>query len=586
MLVPFPAAARPFDTFFPDWTWGRGGIAEGNFEPAEGFWIAPHPPAGVTWTVPSGFNYTPASWSPRAAAWDVSSAVVKVFHGEYWGSWVFELASIDAARGAVVFGRGGFQEARGMATGGALYVEHVRAELDAPGEWYAWANGTIDVFWGAEGVAADVGAPPPPPPPPGALSLAGLETLVDIEGTPTAPAADILFSGITFTGTQPTYLSRPFVAPSGGDWAFGDSAAVYVNGTLRVRFADCTFTALGGNALLLRGWNRNATVERSTFSRVGESAIVTAGRADLGNLSALDVPAGTAIVNCSFSDLGIDVKQAGGVYSALSANTTVAGCVFYSLPRAAININDGAHGGHTIVRNVFAATVLETADHASLNTWDRQPYVQVFEKEEGEKDTSTPRLTHIDQNFFINGGGWGIHPLDHDDGSNAFLDTRNVLFGAGFKNWEGFGRTWHGNLVIRPDYLARASPAPPLPPAATPEGVPLPHFYYFPACVRSLGQASWGARGDVSDGNTCILAQPVANIFGVCNRSQPAASGAVPRAANNSYLVLGGAVDLACGGHMSLAEAQAVGWELGSTVAEAAGLTPDDIVGMIHALLA
>ena len=475
-----------------------------------------------------------------------------------------------------------------MSTGGALYVEHVRAELDAPGEWFAFDNGTVDVFWGSGGrgdaSANSAGAaqqPPPQPPPPGALSLTALEMLIIIEGTPAAPASDIVFSGITFTGTQPTYLARPFVAPSGGDWAFGDSAAVYLNGTARVRIADCAFTALGGNALLLRGWNRDAAVERSTFERIGESAVVTAGRSSLGDLTALDVPAGTSLVNCSFSDLGVDVKQAGGLYSALSANTTVSGCVFYALPRAAININDGAHGGHAIVRNVFAATVLETADHGSLNSWDRQPYVQTYDAR-----ARTPRVTVVDQNLFLNGGGFGIHPLDHDDGSNAFLDTRNVLVGAGFKNWEGFNRTWRGNLVIRPDYLARASPTPPLPPPATPAGVPLPRFYYFPACVRSLGQASWGLLGDASEGNTCILAQPVVNIFGTCNRSQPAASGAVPRAADNVYFVPGGAVDLACGGNMSLAEAQAVGWELGSSEREAASLSPAAIVAMIDALLA
>ncbi len=117
------------------------------------------------------------------------------------------------------------------------------------------------------------------------------------------------------------------------------------------------------------------------------------------------------MLNSSFSLLGSDVKQAGGLYSALSANTTVSGCVFFDLPRAAINFNDGAHGGHTVARNVFAQTVLETADHGSLNTWDREPYVQTY-----AAGARTPAPTHIEQNLFLNGGGFGIHPLDHDDG--------------------------------------------------------------------------------------------------------------------------------------------------------------------------
>jgi hypothetical protein len=330
--------------------------------------------------------------------------------------------------------------------------------------------------------------------------------------------------------------------------------------------------------VLLRGWNRGAALQRSAFARLGESGVVSAGRAALGDLTALDVPEGTALENCSFSDLGVDVKQAGGLYSALSANTTVTGCVFFSLPRAAININDGAHGGHVIARNVFAASVLETADHGCLNTWDREPYVQTY-----NTSARTPRESRISQNFFMN-AAFGIHPADHDDGSNAYTDTRNVLVGAGFKNWQGFNRTWQGNLIVRPDYLAGAG-APPAVPAATPDGVPLPRFFYFPACVRSLGQAAWGALGDAYAGNTCILRSAAAHIFGECNAAAPEASGNVPRAQLNAYYVPGAAVDLRCGGNMSLARAQAVGWELGSTQHDVAALAPADVVAMARALL-
>ena len=155
--VPFPAAARPWDSYFPSWVWGRGGAAEGSFFPPEGYWMASRPTAGDTWAVPSGFSYSPQRWSPRAAAWDVSQAIVKVFHGAYWGSWAFEVAALDAAAGNVTFARGGWQEARGWRTGGALCVENVRAELDAPREWFAFTNGSVDLWW-----PAPAGAPPPP----------------------------------------------------------------------------------------------------------------------------------------------------------------------------------------------------------------------------------------------------------------------------------------------------------------------------------------------------------------------------------------------------------------------------------------
>ena len=77
------------------------------------------------------------------------------------------------------------------------------------------------------------------------------------------------------------------------------------------------------------------------------------------------MPAGTTLQGNIFSNLGIEVKQAGGLYSALSANHTLRSNIFYNLPRAAVNINDGAHGGHELVNNLFFATVRETSDHGT-----------------------------------------------------------------------------------------------------------------------------------------------------------------------------------------------------------------------------
>ena len=188
----------------------------------------------------------------------------------------------------------------------------------------------------------------------------------------------------------------------------------------------------------------------------------------------------------------------------------------------------------------------------------------------------------LSQNLFLNQDSYGIHPCDHDDGSANFEDTNNVLAFAGFKNWQGFSRAWRRNLVIRPDYLA----APPRVPGVTPDGIPLPQFYYFAACVRSLGQFAWGPLADVYDNNTCIINAPSAYIFGSCNPAAPGAAGDVPQTAGNKFLVKGGAVEIACGGKaLTLAAAQAVGYEVGSVQEDAAGLTPGDVVDMVGSVL-
>ena len=194
-----------------------------------------------------------------------------------------------------------------------------------------------------------------------------------------------------------------------------------------------------------------------------------------------------------------------------------------------------------------------------------------------------PLVSRIERNLLLNQDSYSIHPLDHDDGSTQFLDTKNVLAFAGLKNYEGFARTWEQNLIVRPDFLA----APPSVPSVTPDGVPLPAFYYFAACVRSVGQAAWGpALADVYENNTCILDAPSAYIFGTCTPTAPNAAGDVPRTANNTFLVRGGAVEIACGGKsLSLAEAQAVGYDAGSVEVDSAGLAPAVVVAMMREVL-
>ena len=60
----------------------------------------------------------------------------------------------------------------------------------------------------------------------------------------------------------------------------------------------------------------------------------------------------------------------------------------------------------------------------------------------------------------------------------------------------------------------------------------------------------------------------------------------MPRTASNTFLVRGGAVEIACGGKaLSLADAQAVGYEVGSVQGDAAGLAPADVVAMIDSVL-
>lgn len=202
--------------------------------------------------------------------------------------------------------------------------------------------------------------------------------------------------------------------------------------------------------------------------------------------------------------------------------------------------------------------------------------------------------------------------LDHDDGSFMYRDEGNVVAFAGSKNYEGlvcmrmlhmhnmqshvlslllpsFNKSDVGNLFVRPDFEGpgedskRAVLRNALGQRVTAVGVPLPEAFYFPACYRSLGQWTWGRElADISSNNTCILnATSSPYIFGGCNPAAPGADGRVPETSNNSFLTPGGALGISCGGRtLSLEEAQAVGYEVGSTAAATPDL--DAVVSMIH----
>ena len=83
------------------------------FTPPVNFWSSSDPPYGATYSVPSGLHYA-ADMDERVASWTrPDTGFVHAFHGGYWGSWVFAVQGVDLANRSILFGSGGFQEARG-----------------------------------------------------------------------------------------------------------------------------------------------------------------------------------------------------------------------------------------------------------------------------------------------------------------------------------------------------------------------------------------------------------------------------------------------------------------------------------------
>ena len=95
-------------------------------------------------------------------------------------------------------------------------------------------------------------------------------------GPPAVAVSNISMYGIVFRDAAPTFL-EPHGIPSGGDWSLQRTAAVLLQGSEGVNVDHCTFKYLGGVGFMLSGYNRGASVLKSSFSYLGGSAMASWG---------------------------------------------------------------------------------------------------------------------------------------------------------------------------------------------------------------------------------------------------------------------------------------------------------------------
>ena len=339
---------------------------------------------------------------------------------------------------------------------------------------------------------------------------------------------------------------------SGGDWSTRVDGALFLEGTVGFTVENCNFTGLGGNAVFLHGWNRGAHITGNTFRYIGDSVIVSLGTVSGIDGSAQLAPFNTLVDSNLASEFGLYTKQAGFYYHALSGNASIVRNVFFNMPRAGININDGYAGGHFISNNLAFNCVRETSDHGCFNSWDRQPYIW----DPSDLSKLYPAPTTITANMFLNNfhSTW---PIDHDDGSNNYVDTYNLLIWGGGKQYLGFAKTFIGNLYLFPD-------------ANEPTDTANTGTGFSPYCYGAQGTSALpAAMRDVWVGETCVVSSSASSIYSIggCN-SSAVADGHTPLLANNTLYTSDGTYLLDCGGQKwDLPTAQSKGLDTGSTIA-------------------
>ena len=186
--------------------------------------------------------------------------------------------------------------------------------------------------------------------------------------------------------------------PSGGDVSIHRGGAVFIEGAENILIEQNTFSEVGGNALFLSNYVRNATITSNEFIHMGDSAIAVVGTTQLIDGTDGNQPRGTLVINNIASEIGIFGKQTSAYFQSLACETSIIGNAFFNGPRAGINFNDGFGGGNFVHGNLLFNFVRETGDHGPFNSWDRQPYVTTEYDGAPSLNISTNIISH---NFMI-----------------------------------------------------------------------------------------------------------------------------------------------------------------------------------------
>jgi len=405
------------------------------------------------------FNGTAAdAISPeRVARWsDPAGGYIHAMHESLWGDMHWRILG-KKADGSLDY-EGGWQNNRPSGMHKKFrFVENIREELDAPGEWFHDAKANTLLYIPPAGLDLKTAT----------MEAVGLRHLIEFNGTKAQPVKFITLRGLIFHHAARTFMENrePMLRT---DWTIYRDGAVMFNGAEDSAIENCDFDQLGGNSIFVNNYNRRITVRGCLIREGGANGIAFVGdpkavRNGIGwkeqnDFAAIDktpgpltdnFPADCLVENCLITRSGRFEKQTAPVEIDMAQNITVHHCSIYDVPRAGINIGDGCWGGHVIEFCDIFDTVKETGDHGSFNSWGRDRYWELRGVPNGE----LPKLALLDvvkpntlrNNRWRCDHGWDI---DLDDGSSHYLIYNNLLLNGGLKFREGFQRTATNNIIV------------------------------------------------------------------------------------------------------------------------------------------
>ena len=398
----------------------------------------------------------------RVARWsDPAGGYIHAMHEALWGDMHWRILG-KKADGALDY-EGGWQNNRPSPMHPEFrFVENIREELDAPGEWFHDAKTGTLYFFPPAGTDLKTAM----------VEVVRLRHLIEFNGSQAKPVKFITLRGLTFRHAARTFMDNrePLLR---SDWTTYRGGAVMFNGAEDVAIEDCDFDQLGGNTVFINNYNRRITVRGCLIRESGANGVAFIGdpkavRNPLFNYSQIsdyakldrtpgpqtdNFPADCLVEDCLITRSGRFEKQTAPVQIAMAQGITVRHCSIYDVPRAGINIGDGCWGGHLIEFCDVFDTVMETDDHGSFNSWGRDRYWKPAREPVEKEVAADPKLPFLDvvrQSVLRNNRwrcdhGWDV---DLDDGSSHYAIYNNLFLSGGLKLREGYARIATNNIIV------------------------------------------------------------------------------------------------------------------------------------------
>jgi hypothetical protein len=303
------------------------------------------------------------------------------------------------------------------------------------------------------------------------LTGASLARLVSFEGSSDQPVAWLRLEGLVFrdNASPATGSSEPLLRSG---ISFRREAAVFFVGAEDCLLSECSFEQLGGNGILISGYNRRLTVRGSLIKGVAGRGLSFVGETkavrqplfkrdvtpDYAHQDRTEGPAGHDYpADCVAEDLLIQgcggQERAGGVLLAMSAGITLRNLAIEGCSGPAITVSDGTWGGHLIEGCDIRDASSGPGEPTGLLALGRDRYWDADRSIVEREVAVAPGLPRLDARrpSEIRFSRWRSehgHDLILGEGSVSYVVHHNVFLRGGLRMEPGFERKVLNNVFI------------------------------------------------------------------------------------------------------------------------------------------